>query len=74
MLFNDGHCEWTTTSWVGANRDCIYANAKVSGTPPIQSTPAAMVAAPSSGPNAQPLLDLDTVLIPCKGGPGATGW
>jgi len=75
VLFNDGHCEWTTTSWVGANRDCIYANAKVSGTPPIQSTPAANNGnAPNSGANAQPLLDLDTVLIPCKGGPGATGW
>ena len=75
VLFNDGHCEWTTTSWVGANRDCIYAAAKVSGTPPIQSTPAQNIAnGPTTGANAAPLLDLDTVLIPCKSFPGATGW
>jgi len=75
VLFNDGHCEWSTTSWVGANRDCIYANAKVSGTPPIQQTPAANNGNwPTTGANAAPMLDLDTVMIPCKTFPGATGW
>jgi prepilin-type N-terminal cleavage/methylation domain-containing protein len=34
VLFNDGHCEWTTTAFVGANKDCIYSKAMVVGTPP----------------------------------------
>src|SRR5258706_6801351 len=75
VLFNDGHCEWSTSSWVGANKDCIYGNAKVQGTPPTQVSPNAGVQA-SSGTDAgaQPTLDLDTVLVPGKGHAGVTGW
>jgi len=74
VLFNDGHCEWTTTSFVGANRDCIYSQAKVSGTPIAQGNPAASVGWPTSGQLSQPTLDLDSILIPCKGHAGVTGW
>ena len=65
VLFNDGHVEWTSTSFVGANRDCIYSMAKTQSTPPQQTDPAGSAAWPSLT-NAQPNLDLDTVLIPAK--------
>jgi type II secretory pathway pseudopilin PulG len=68
VLFNDGHVDWTAHSWVGANRDCIYSIAKVSGTPPQQTDPAAGSAAWPKLTAAQPALDLDSVLIPAKGG------
>jgi len=74
VLFNDGHCEWSTHSWVGANQDCIYSKAVVTGTPPTQSIPAASSAWPANDAGAQPALDLDTILIPAKGHPGVTGW
>jgi len=73
VLFNDGHCEWTTTAWVGANKDNIYSQATTTGTPPTQSQPnAGSKAWPNTDPGAQPSLDLDTILIPSKG--KATGW
>jgi type II secretory pathway pseudopilin PulG len=68
VLFNDGHCEWTTTSWVGANKDCIYSQATTAGTPPAQVSPnAGSKAWPVSAAGCQPSLDLDTILIPAKG-------
>jgi len=68
VLFNDGHCEWTTTSWVGANKDCIYSSATTQGTPPTQVSPdAGSSAFCNTDPGAQPKLDLDSVLIPAKG-------
>src|SRR5437667_7158266 len=67
VLFNDMHVEWTNISWVGANRDCIYSIAKITGTPPQQMDPAASANWPKLTA-AQPALDLDTVLIPTKGG------
>jgi type II secretory pathway pseudopilin PulG len=70
VLFNDGHCEWSTHAWVGANKDNIYSTAAVSGTPLAQTTPAAGSNSypKTDSPTAcEPLLDLDTVLIPCKG-------
>src|SRR5258706_2040601 len=68
VLFNDGHCEWTTTAWVGANKDCIYSKATTAGTPPTQVSPNAGSAGfPTTDANAQPALDLDTILIPMKG-------
>jgi len=66
VLFNDGHVEWTNMSFVGANKDCIYSMAKTTSTPPQQADPAGSAAWPSLA-NAQPNLDLDTVLIPAKG-------
>jgi hypothetical protein len=65
-LFNDGHVEWNSTSFVGANRDCIYSMAKTINTPPEQTNPAGSATWPSLS-NAQPNLDRDTVLIPAKG-------
>jgi prepilin-type N-terminal cleavage/methylation domain-containing protein len=75
VLFNDGHCEWSTHAWVGANKDNIYSRATTTGTPPTQQTPNAGSAGfPSTDANSQPALDLDTILIPGKGHPGLTGW
>jgi prepilin-type N-terminal cleavage/methylation domain-containing protein len=68
VLFNDGHCEWSTHAWVGANKDNIYTKAGTSGTPPAQVSPnATSNGNPDSDAGAQPSLDLDTVLIPRKG-------
>jgi prepilin-type N-terminal cleavage/methylation domain-containing protein len=66
VLFNDGHVEWTTISFVGANRDCIYSIATITGTPPQQTDPAKSSAWPKLTA-AQPALDLDTIMIPAKG-------
>ena len=69
VLFNDGHCEWTTHMWVGANKDGIYSRATTAtvGGVPAQTTPNAQSAGfPSTDANAQPNLDLDTILIPAK--------
>jgi prepilin-type N-terminal cleavage/methylation domain-containing protein len=65
-LFNDGHVEWSPSSFFGANRDCIYSIATITGTPPQQTEPAKSSAWPKLTA-AQPALDLDTVLIPAKG-------
>ncbi len=73
VLFNDGHCEWSTHSWVGANQDCIYSKAIVANTPPTQAIPAGSQGWPAQDAMAQPALDLDTILIPAKGAK-VTGW
>jgi len=68
VLYNDGHVEWQTTMWCGANRDGIYtvAQAVSSGNPPVlgQATPN-----PKSqiGSTYDPTLALDTVLLPAWG-------
>jgi len=69
VLFNDGHCEWSTTAFVGANKDCIYSRATTTtvGGTPTQANPAGSAGFPSSDANAQPALDLDTILLPAKG-------
>jgi len=74
VLFNDGHCEWSTTSFVGANKDCIYSRATTTtiGGSAAQANPAASAGFPTTDANAQPALDLDTILIPAKG-PKVTG-
>jgi len=75
ILFNDGHCEWSTTAFAGANKDNIYSRANITpasgGNPATQNNPANTNAWPTTG-NAQPMLDLDSVLIPC--GPVANGF
>jgi hypothetical protein len=75
ILFNDGHCEWSTTAFAGANKDNIYSRANITpasgGNPASQNNPANSNAWPQAG-NAQPMLDLDSVLIPCS--PAANGF
>ena len=61
ILFNDGHVEWVSTQWVGANRDGVYGSAKTAGTAPNLT----QAASPANGGDfPEPSLDLDTVLIP----------
>jgi prepilin-type N-terminal cleavage/methylation domain-containing protein len=48
VMFNDGHVEWFTNAWVGADKDHIYAEGKNTG----------------SVTNGQPRYALDTVLLP----------
>ena len=48
VMFNDGHVEWFTTSWCGANKDQIYS-------------PGLVTAAIGDG---MPRKDLDSVLVP----------
>lgn len=64
VLYNDGHCEWYNTAWVGANKDCIYAAATVQGS---GSTAQQMNPARMNPSLVQPQLDLDTILLPRKG-------
>ena len=69
VLFNDGHVDWTSTSFYGANRDCIYSIAKIvttSGQTSQQDNPAGSSGWPTLM-NANPKLDVDTVLLPAKG-------
>jgi len=73
VLYNDGHVEWATTSFAGANKDCIYSQCNTRIFPAgsgvvTQADPATSRAAPSGGGNAlDPSLDLDSVMVPCKG-------
>jgi prepilin-type N-terminal cleavage/methylation domain-containing protein len=67
ILFNDGHCEWSTTAFAGANKDNIYSQATTTGTPPQQANPAANAAYPTAATGQEPKLDLDTILLPAKG-------
>jgi prepilin-type N-terminal cleavage/methylation domain-containing protein len=55
VMYNDGHVEWQTTPFCGANRDHIY----LAGTLPANGTGNQTLKA---GP--EPLAPLDTVLIP----------
>jgi len=70
VLFNDGHCEWSTTAFCGANKDNIYSRAQITpasgGNPATQNNPANSQPQWPSYNNAQPMLDLDSVLIPCS--------
>src|SRR5262249_11702213 len=65
VLHNDGHVEWVTTAWAGANQDNIYAAAgtkTLSGGGGVsQNNPA------DTATGLEPKLDLDTVLVPKKG-------
>ena len=75
VLYMDGHVEWSTTAFAGANKDCIYAPAAtrtVSGSL-TQTDPAGNVTLDA---NATPKLDLDTVLIPSAlvHAPAGKGW
>jgi prepilin-type N-terminal cleavage/methylation domain-containing protein/prepilin-type processing-associated H-X9-DG protein len=78
VLYNDGHVEWVTTSFVGANKDCIYGQAATAnvGNPavPGQITTSAknQNGNNTSSANADPKLDLDSVLLPWRG-TGANG-
>jgi len=68
-LFNDGHCEWFTTTWCGANKDCIFAQAQTQagtgGGAPTQQSP--VCRATFTATMNDPMLDLDTILLPRKG-------
>jgi prepilin-type N-terminal cleavage/methylation domain-containing protein len=57
VMFNDGHVEWFTTAWVGANKDHIYTF-RTGGNKPGNVTP------------GQPMEELDTVLLPAWSGAG----
>ncbi|MGE5609720.1 MAG: type II secretion system protein [Bacillota bacterium] len=59
VLFNDGHVEWCTSAFVGANRNFIYAadtlpSSTGTGTPKRTMTPN----------SNQPVEALDTILLP----------
>lgn len=67
VLFNDGHVDWFTTAFAGANKDMIYgyvtAPQQINGefTQPVNNAP---WQAPIS--DAQPRLADDSVMVPCK--------
>jgi len=74
VLYNDGHVEWSTTAFAGANKDCIYATAVAQNINNVrqQSDPARYVATGIGGTatgftNPTHELDLDTILVPWKG-------
>jgi len=72
VLFNDGHVEWCTSHWVGANRDGIYSAAQ---SQTVNGALAQMSPDPKSkdANTVDPQLDLDTILLPgisFGGGPG----
>jgi prepilin-type N-terminal cleavage/methylation domain-containing protein/prepilin-type processing-associated H-X9-DG protein len=60
VLFNDGHVEWCTNPWVGANKDNVYtrANVRVIQGQRAQYDPA------QSTTGFDPNLDLDTICVP----------
>jgi len=74
VLYNDGHVEWATSAWVGANRDDIYRTAVTTGgtspgqVPPPQGPQSNQGPAGNpntiGGPQVDPKLDLDTVIVP----------
>jgi len=68
VLMNDGHVEWAQTAWAGDNKDNIWGDAAniQAGPPPSQANPA------KTSNNCDPTLDLDSILLPKKGG-GAGG-
>ncbi len=64
VLFNDGHVEWSTTPFIGADRDNIYTRAATrldDKQRPVQQRPAA------SEPGTAPATDLDSVILPASG-------
>ncbi|HEX2972935.1 MAG TPA: prepilin-type N-terminal cleavage/methylation domain-containing protein [Tepidisphaeraceae bacterium] len=56
VMYNDGHVEWCSSPFVGANRNHIYM-ADTRGT--------GGTSAPTGNKNLQPIEALDTVLVPC---------
>jgi prepilin-type N-terminal cleavage/methylation domain-containing protein len=72
VLFNDGHVDWFTSAFAGANKDMIYgyvsAPQQINGefTQPVNNAP---WQAPIS--DAQPRLGDDSVMVPCKNMQGA---
>jgi len=70
VLYNDGHCEWSNSPFCGANKDNIYSKATTAGgagQPLTQANPAANAGYPNNSANQDPNLDLDSILLPCKG-------
>jgi prepilin-type N-terminal cleavage/methylation domain-containing protein len=68
VLFNDGHVDWFTSSFCGANKDCIYAKAATttqSDQTLTQTNPASNSGNPNAG-TSQPALDTDSIMFPCK--------
>jgi hypothetical protein len=74
VLFNDGHCVWSASAWVGADRDCIYSYALTTNAMYLIGGVQLDPAQSRSWPDGfmSPALALDTLLIPCKG--VKTGW
>lgn len=72
VLYSDGHCEWQPTSWVGTDRDCIYAPAVVrppgGGEGYRQMNPAKLTFLAGELGVMQPTMDLDSVMVPWAGG------
>jgi len=73
VLYNDGHVEWQTTAFVGANKDCINGPAvtQTVNNTRQQRDPAVFTALPrgsaSSFTNPTHELDLDSIMLPSKG-------
>ena len=67
VLYADGHVEWSTTSFAGANKDNIYAAAATRESPDglAQLDPAANVA------GTDPQLALDSIMLPAGSLPAA---
>ncbi len=63
VLYNDGHVEWAQTSFVGANRDCIYTDAATQSTNNIWQQKSPNTGSKSTN-GVEPQLDLDTILLP----------
>ena len=63
ILYNDGHVEWGTNMWVGANRDGIYTAAKT-GLMDRGINAQLNPAASKDTTTTDPQIDLDTILIP----------
>jgi len=56
VMYNDGHVEWCTGPFVGANRDHIYV---------ADTLPATGTGKQTYKSGAEPQYNLDTVLVPC---------
>jgi prepilin-type N-terminal cleavage/methylation domain-containing protein/prepilin-type processing-associated H-X9-DG protein len=78
VLYNDGHVEWTTTAFAGANKDCVYAAAGTRTVSNVrqQNDPATYLLSPggigtgnatSFGSGLEHQLDLDSIMVPWKG-------
>lgn len=72
VLFNDFHVDWATTPWVGSNNDNVYSVADTvaaAGTGVLTQKNPALSKSDNKvkGSQADPALDMDSVLIPNKG-------
>lgn len=63
VLYNDGHVDWVTSQWAGANRDGIYGVANTATLNGVLGQLNPPTCRPPVG-TADPTLDLDTVLCP----------